>query len=47
MIVQPICCEMFDLVEDHDLWRHMLPESQAFAAGLSALNIEFDAQKNP
>ena len=38
---------MIALVEDNDLWRHALPESRAFTAGLAALALEYDLEKNP
>jgi nanoRNase/pAp phosphatase (c-di-AMP/oligoRNAs hydrolase) len=38
---------LFDYVEDNDLWRHALPDSKAFTAGLAARNIEYDVDKNP
>lgn len=37
---------LFDYIEDNDLWRHVLPGSKAFSAGLAARAIEYDATKN-
>ena len=35
-----------DLVEDHDLFRHALADSLAFASGLAARRIEYDVGRN-
>lgn len=35
------------LVEDSDLYRHALPDTRAFRAGLSAMHLDMDAEKNP
>ena len=37
----------FALVEDGDLYRHALPDSRGFSAGLAELKLEYDAAKNP
>lgn len=37
---------LFEYVEDHDLYRHALPSSREFTAGLAAADIEFDANAN-
>jgi hypothetical protein len=37
---------VFDYIEDHDLFRHALPDSQAFTAGLADLRLEYDPNKN-
>ena len=34
-------------MEDGDLWRWALPDSQAFHAGLAALRLEYHAGRNP
>lgn len=34
-------------VEDDDLWRHALPGSRAFTAGLAGLRLDYDAVANP
>jgi len=39
--------QLFQYVEDGDLWRWRLQNSKAFSSGLKDLNIEFDARKNP
>ena len=39
--------EKLALVEDNDLWRHVLPDSKAFATGVGELKLEFDCEKNP
>ncbi|XP_061348021.1 uncharacterized protein LOC133293456 [Gastrolobium bilobum] len=39
--------QLFQYIEDGDLWRWRLPNSKAFSSGLKDLNIEFDARKNP
>jgi oligoribonuclease NrnB/cAMP/cGMP phosphodiesterase (DHH superfamily) len=33
--------EVMLYIEDNDLWRHRMPDSEAFSAGLSALNIDY------
>lgn len=33
---------IFQYVGDNDTWTHALPESKAFSAGLSLLNVDFD-----
>ena len=38
---------MIRYIEDGDLWRWALPQAKAFYAGLTALNLEYDANKNP
>ena len=38
---------MIEFIEDGDLWRWVLPGAKAFYAGLTALNLEYDANKNP
>jgi oligoribonuclease NrnB/cAMP/cGMP phosphodiesterase (DHH superfamily) len=35
--------EIFRYVEDNDLWRHRLPQSKEFSAGLRSLNIAWDS----
>lgn len=35
------------MVEDADLWRWSLPDSQAFHAGLAGLKLEYSALANP
>jgi hypothetical protein len=37
---------LFALVEDNDLFRHALPDSKLFSAGLEDLRIEFDATRD-
>ena len=39
--------QAFGYVEDVDLWKHALPSSKAWAAGLSHMDLEFDVNKNP
>jgi hypothetical protein len=39
--------QLFQYIEDADLWRCQLPGSRAFTAGLASLRLEYDAQKNP
>lgn len=39
--------KLFDYIEDNDLWRHKLPDSKLFSAGLNAWGLEFDIQKSP
>ncbi|XP_027357338.1 uncharacterized protein LOC113866734 [Abrus precatorius] len=39
--------QLFQYIEDGDLWRWRLQNSKAFSSGLKDLNIEFDAKKNP
>jgi oligoribonuclease NrnB/cAMP/cGMP phosphodiesterase (DHH superfamily) len=39
--------ELFELVEDNDLFLHNLPDSVAFYQGLFGLELEYDFQKNP
>ena len=39
--------EPIRLVEDGDLWRWALPDSREFHAGVAALNLEYDVNKNP
>ena len=34
-------------MEDADLWRWALPDSQAFHAGLAALKTDYHADRNP
>lgn len=38
---------VYALVEDHDLFLHALDGSREFAAGLAALNLQFDASAAP
>ncbi|XP_020221631.2 uncharacterized protein LOC109804248 isoform X2 [Cajanus cajan] len=38
--------QLFQYIEDGDLWRWRLQNSKAFSSGLKDLNIEFDARKN-
>ncbi len=38
---------LFAYVQDNDLWKHELPNSKAFTAGLSHLNLSFDFAKYP
>lgn len=38
---------LFAYVEDNDLWRHALPHSKEFTAGLAAAGLEYDANKHP
>ncbi len=33
---------VFDYIEDHDIWRHKLPYSEEFTAGLRSLNLPYD-----
>lgn len=37
---------LYDYIEDHDLWKHALPDSKEFSAGFAAMQLEFDASKN-
>ena len=37
---------LFAYIEDNDLWRHALPDSKAFSAGIKDYNFEFDANIN-
>lgn len=37
----------FRYIEDADLWRWRLPDSRAFHAGLAALRLEYDVNRNP
>ncbi|KAK7314731.1 hypothetical protein VNO77_33259 [Canavalia gladiata] len=39
--------QLFQYIEDGDLWRWRLQNSKAFSSGFKDLKIEFDAQKNP
>uniref|UniRef100_A0A7N0SWB1 DHHA1 domain-containing protein n=1 Tax=Kalanchoe fedtschenkoi TaxID=63787 RepID=A0A7N0SWB1_KALFE len=39
--------QLFEYIEDGDLWRWKLKDSKAFSSGLKDLNIEFDANLNP
>lgn len=39
--------QLFAYIEDNDLWRHALPDTKAFSAGMKDLNFEFDVNKNP
>ncbi len=39
--------KVYAYVEDHDLFRHVLPDSEQFTAGLSSMRIEMDFNKNP
>ena len=39
--------EHIRFVEDGDLWRWALPDSREFHAGVAALNLEYDVNKNP
>ena len=43
----PALAHAFALVEDGDLFRHALPASLGFNAGLAELKLEYDANKNP
>lgn len=38
---------LFLYVEDNDLWRHALPDSKAFTAGLGAFRLEYDFGAHP
>ncbi len=38
---------LFAYVQDNDLWKHELPNSKAFTAGLSHLNLSYDFAKDP
>jgi len=38
---------VYKLVEDNDLWRHVVPGSRDFAAGIGASQVEPDFSKNP
>jgi len=39
--------KIYEYVEDHDLWRHQLPDSKAFSLGLAELRIDYNANNNP
>eukprot|EP00878_Enallax_costatus_P038257 GHUV01043442.1.p1 GENE.GHUV01043442.1~~GHUV01043442.1.p1 ORF type:complete len:165 (+),score=47.76 GHUV01043442.1:433-927(+) len=39
--------QVFEWVQDADLWSWKLPDSRAFHAGLAAQNLEYSALKNP
>lgn len=39
--------QLYDYIEDGDLWRWKLQNSKAFSSGLKDLNIEFDVRLNP
>ncbi|MCH81561.1 hypothetical protein A2U01_0002351 [Trifolium medium] len=39
--------QLFQYIEDVDLWRWRLQNSKAFRSGLKDLKIEFDARINP
>jgi hypothetical protein len=39
--------DLFELVEDNDLFLHKLPNSVEFYQGLFGLELEYDLQKNP
>ncbi|MCI06547.1 hypothetical protein A2U01_0027607, partial [Trifolium medium] len=39
--------QLFQYIEDVDLWRWRLQNSKAFTSGLKDLKIEFDARINP
>ncbi|XP_028805543.1 uncharacterized protein LOC114760456 [Neltuma alba] len=39
--------QLYDYIEDADLWRWKLQNSKAFNSGLKDMNIEFDARLNP
>jgi hypothetical protein len=45
--VSPEVTRMIDMIEDGDLWRWKLPGSDAFYAGLGALELEYDAAAHP
>lgn len=38
---------IFEYVQDNDLWRHKIPETRAFAAGMHAMQHEYAYSKNP
>jgi hypothetical protein len=44
---EPNVNEMFNYIEDGDLWRWRLPDGKAFYAGLAALGLDYDANQNP
>ncbi len=39
--------QLYAYVEDNDLFRHALPHSKAFTAGLASLRLEWDFNANP
>lgn len=39
--------QLFQYIEDVDLWRWRLQNSKAFSSGLKDMKIEFDARINP
>jgi oligoribonuclease NrnB/cAMP/cGMP phosphodiesterase (DHH superfamily) len=39
--------QLFQYIEDVDLWRWKLQNSKAFCSGLKDMKIEFDARINP
>jgi hypothetical protein len=43
----PSQLRLFEYVEDGDLWAWKLPDSHAFHAGIGALGLEYDTEKNP
>lgn len=43
----PSQLRLFEYVEDGDLWAWKLPGSHAFHAGIGALGLEYDIEKNP
>eukprot|EP00020_Sapocribrum_chincoteaguense_P005761 CAMPEP_0170745796 /NCGR_PEP_ID=MMETSP0437-20130122/8476_1 /TAXON_ID=0 /ORGANISM="Sexangularia sp." /LENGTH=309 /DNA_ID=CAMNT_0011084523 /DNA_START=41 /DNA_END=970 /DNA_ORIENTATION=- len=38
---------LFEYVEDRDLWRNALPDTDIFSAGLASMNINYDVTANP
>jgi hypothetical protein len=46
-IITPELKRMFYYVQDDTLWRHSLPRTREFTAGLQALRLEWDYNKNP
>jgi oligoribonuclease NrnB/cAMP/cGMP phosphodiesterase (DHH superfamily) len=38
---------LFEYVEDRDLWRNALPDTDVFSAGLASMNLNFDVTANP
>ena len=39
--------QLFAYIEDNDLWRHALPDTKAFSAGIKDYDFEFNVNINP
>ena len=46
-LFNPDLRQVFEYVEDHDLWKHEKKDSKAFTAGLALNQFNYDYNENP